>query len=314
MVSQTINKKQDGTQLFEAMQQTYPDFPEKALASAIKNADITVNGEKANGEDKLKTDDKIDIYLTKDILGLDMTPRIVYQDENLIIVDKPAGLLSFSDNGEPNALDMVIDYMKKQGEYSVKALIIPYLVSSLDKYVSGLLLFAKHEEAYIFLVEAQTQRRITRQYICPVKGKTQESGELMAYHVKEKTAKKARILKKFQKGAKQIVTRYTRISCTDSISLLLVKPVTYCIHQVRAHLAFAGMPVLGDNIYGNKLFNLKNRAANISLWVNKIVFEMGTGHKFEYMNNKAYESDCYDFAKCVYDKGLIEQDNEQYIN
>ena len=117
------------------------------------------------------------------IWGLDLTPNVVYQDENFVFLDKPAGLPSTSESGENSALDMVEAHMKRRGEYSLEALIVPYLIYPLDKYVSGLLLVAKHEDAYLFLTEALMQRRITRYYICPVVGQAQDKAELMAYHL-----------------------------------------------------------------------------------------------------------------------------------
>lgn len=308
MVNRLINKSQGGIELFDFLEETYPDFHKRAIGAAFKSGEITINGKQAYGDDILKAGDKINIFVAGDLMGIDLTPKIVYQDENIIIVDKPAGLLSFSETGEPNAINMVEGFMKKQGEYSLDALIIPYLVYSLDKYVSGLLLFAKYEQAYLFLVEALTQRRITRYYICPVKGQAQENDELMAYHMKDKAGKRARILNKSQKDAKPIVTRYSRIASTKAMSLLYVRPITNCLHQVRAHLAFGGLPVLGDNIYGDGRFNRKNGAGHISLWVKKLVFEVGIRHEYEYMNGRTFDSENQSFSKCVYEQGLMEEE------
>jgi len=305
MVSQTVRKNHDVIELYDLLEETYPNFHKREIGAAFKTGEITINGGEAYGDDIVKKGDKIGIFIADDLMGIDMTPQIVYQDENFVIVDKPAGLLSFSDIGEPNAVDMVEGFMKKQGEYSHEALMVPYLVYALDEFVSGLLLLAKHEGAYLFLVEALTQRRITRQYICPVKGVAHENVELMAYYLKSRTGKRVRILNKSQKGAKPIVTRYSVLSSSDKMSLLLVKPITNYMHQIRAHLAYDGFPVLGDSIYGDGRDNRKNRADCVSLWLKKVTFEVGKRHEYEYINGRSFESRQQSFPKCVYDEGLM---------
>jgi 23S rRNA-/tRNA-specific pseudouridylate synthase len=80
------------------------------------------------------------------------------------------------------------------------------------------------------------------------------------------------------------------------------------MHQVRAHLAFEGLPVIGDSVYGNKRINGKYRADHIALWLKSIVFEIGTSHEYSYLNGKAFESSNHSFPKCAYDAGLLETD------
>jgi 23S rRNA-/tRNA-specific pseudouridylate synthase len=208
MVSFTTDKKQAGTALYDLIGQRYPDLDGKTLDRAFKTNTVTVNGKPASGDEELREGDLVRIYLTADALGADLTPRVVFQDENLLIVDKPAGLPSAAEGEEPGALEMVENFMKAHGEYNLDALMVPYLVYPLDRYVSGLLLLAKHEEAYIFLSEALAQRRIARYYICPVKGRAEDREELLAYHAKDKAGRSATILGRFRKDAKPIVTRY----------------------------------------------------------------------------------------------------------
>ncbi|MDD5018454.1 MAG: RluA family pseudouridine synthase [Eubacteriales bacterium] len=305
MVSFTVEKKRSGVELYQLLEEVYPDFAKKALIAAFKSGIVTLNGKEAYGDDKVHAGDKIAVFVTGDVMGIDMSPRVVYQDENFVIVDKPAGLLSIGDTGEPNAVSMVEEFMKQRGEYSLDALMVPYLVYPLDKYVSGLLILAKHEHAYLFLIEALAQRRITRYFICPVRGRAEENDELMAYHIKDKASTHARILKKYSKDAKPIVTRYSALKFGETMSLLCVRPVTNYLHQVRAHLAYGGFPVLGDSDYGDRKFNKRNGAGHISLWLKTVVFEVGKRHEYEYMNGKEFESRELSFPKSVYDEGLM---------
>jgi len=302
----SVEKERDGAELFDILLEACPGFSVKTLSIAFKTGIVTLNSQEAFGDDVVHAGDIVRVFAPPNILGLDLTPRIIYQDENFVFVDKPAGLLSLSETGEPNAVDMVEAHMKRRGEYSLDALMVPYLIYPLEQYVSGLLLLAKHEDAYLFLVEALAQRRVARYYICPVVGQAEEKAELMAYHLREKSNHRARILPKFQKDAKPIVTRYQRLAEGETLSLLRVRPITNGLHQIRAHLAYAGLPVLGDDIYGNKRYNRKAGAAYMSLWLHKVVFEVGTAHSYAYINGLEIESSEYSFPKCVYDEGLME--------
>ncbi len=313
MVSFTVTNEQDGRQLFDMLSEAYPDFSQKAMDMAFKKRFITVNGEDAFGDDALKEGDVVNVYIPGDLLGIDLMPVIVYQDENIIIVDKPAGLLSRSDEGEVNAVDMVEYYMKKRGEYNLDALMVPYLLYPLDEYVSGLLVMAKHEDAYLFLAEALNQRRLSRYYICVVQGIAEESEELMGYHLRDKAGRRAQIIGQFKKESKPIVTRYQRLTKGQAMSLVKARPVTNSLHQVRAHLAYGGLPVLGDDVYGNARFNKKNGAEYICMWLKSLVFEVGTGHSYAYLNGMSFESHKNSFPRCVYEEGLMDGIEEEVI-
>ena len=306
MITLTVTKEQGGQELYDLLDQLYPDFTPRDQDLALKVGDILLNGKVPFGGDTVKSGDIVEMFLAGDVVGADMTPRIIYQDENFVVADKPAGLLSFSDDGEPNAVDMIEEMMKQQGEYSLGALMVPYLVYPLEQYVSGILVMAKHEEGYLFLVEALNQRRLSRDFVCAVKGAAHKDDELMAYHSKDKAGRRARIHDRFQKDAKPIVTRYEALAAGETMSLLRVRPVTNLLHQVRAHLAHAQLPVLGDEMYGDKRFSRRAGADHICLWVQTLVFETGTRHEYAYMNGRKFESSTSSFPRSVYDEGLME--------
>lgn len=306
MVSITVGKNDDGIELFDLIEQRYPDYDDKALARAFKTGAVIINGETAYGDDAVREGDEVCLFIAADALGANLTPEVVFQDENLLIVDKPAGLPSTSDADENSAMAVVETIMKQRGEYDLNALILPYLVYSLDPYVSGLMIVAKHEEAYLFLTEALTQRRIARYYTCPVCGSAEDEQELLAYHIKDKAGRRATILDRPDKRAKPIVTRYRTIVRGQNMTLVRVRAVTCMLHQVRAHLAFEGLPVLGDDIYGDSRFNKRFAAPNLCLWLDSIVFETGTGQGFDYLNGKRFESNTFSFAKSVYDECLAD--------
>lgn len=306
MISLTAEKEHEGIELFDILLQSCPGFNKKSLVRVFKDGAVTLNGKEIYADDKVKEGDIISIFVTGEEAGRDLTPEIIYQDENFVIADKPAGLLSNSDTGEPNAVDMVEALMKKRGEYSLEALMVPYLIYPLEKEVSGLIIMAKHEDAFLFLSQALAQRRVTRYYICAVLGNTKESQEMLAYLVQDKQNRNVKIFEFRSKDTKPIVTRYKRIRQGESISLLSARPVTNCLHQVRAHLSFEGLPIVGDDIYGDRRSNKKYRAGSIALWLKTVVFELGTSHEYAYLNGRRFESKSQSFPKCVYDEGLFE--------
>jgi len=306
MVLLTADKEHDGVELSALLETLFPEYKEKMVARAFKTNAITINGQTAYSDDAIKEGDEVRLYVAGDALGIDLTPEVIFQDENLMVLDKPAGLVTLSEGDEPSALSMAEGFMKERGEYNLEALMLPYLVYPLDQYVSGLILIAKHEEAYLFLSEALAQRRIARYYICPVRGHAQEREELLAYHKKDKTGQRAAILGSVRKDAKPIVTRYEMLARGDHMTLVRARPITNALHQVRAHLAFAGLPVLGDDRYGDARFNKNSGALNLCLWLDTVVFETGTGQGFDYLNGKRFESYAHSFAKSVYDEGLMD--------
>lgn len=308
MISLVAADGDNGKGLIDFISEKYPKADGRVLVSALKKGNITLGGKRANKDDKVQSGDSIRLFLTEDVLGAIPAAEIVYQDENIIIVDKPAGLQSISEGGEPNAIQMVEEEMKKRGEYSLEALIVPYLIYPIEKYASGLLILAKHEDAYLFMAQALSQRRITRYFTCLVTGQAKKQDELLAYHFVDKASKKVRIFSGKHKEAKPIVTRYTVLSSKDNMALLSARPITNYLHQVRAHLAFEGLPVLGDEIYGSKKYNKKYGAGHVALWLKTIVFETGTNNSYAYLNGKKFESLKYSFPKCVYDAGLVGTD------
>lgn len=306
MVLFSVGKEHEDIELYDVLTDVYPNFPEKSIRLAFKKGIITINDEDAYPDDKMHEGDIVRIFAPEDVLGIDLTPKIIYQDENIFIVDKPAGLPSISQGDEQSAVSIAEEHMKQYGEYSIEALMVPYLIYPLDTYVSGVLLIAKHEDAYMFFIEALGQRRISRYYICPVKGAAEQQEEMLGYHKRDKSGRRAQIFRDFKKDSKPIVTRYIKLSQGDVMSLLRVRPVTNGLHQVRAHLSFRGLPVLGDDIYGDKRFNARFGAEYICMWLESLVFEVGSGHGYDYLNGKRFRSTSESFPISVFDQGIMD--------
>ncbi len=306
MISFRAERAHEKKTLYDLLSEKYAASSEKVLISAFKKCLITLNGQDACADDEVHGGDEVSIYLTRDALGEKLYPKIIYQDENIVIADKPAGLACADENGQPSAVSLIEEMMKQRGEYNLQVLMVPYMVYPLEKYVSGLMILAKHEEAYLFLSQALAQRRISRFFICAVAGDASEADELLAYHRHDKQKSTVQILGSQSKVAKPIVTRYYRLSQGTGLSLICARPITNYLHQVRAHLAFEGLPVIGDSIYGDRKLNRRYNAEHIALWLNCVVFETGSNHEYSYLNGKRFESLDHSFPKCVFDAGLLD--------
>ena len=307
MIECTVNDTPEGKTLKSYIQDMYPNLKQSTLMKALKEGDIKVNGERQRKNIVLNEGDILNIYITDEELGAMPPLQIVYEDENLMIVNKMAGISCFDDknNGAPNVLSQVEARMRAQGEYHADILNVPYLCHRLDHHTGGLLVFAKHEHSYKFLMDAFAERRIRKFYQAIVCGQPEPpQAQLHDFLVKDANAAKVKIFKAQVKNAVPIVTRYGTLGVKDSLTRVEVELVTGRTHQIRAHLAFYGYPILGDDKYGDRKMNKKYGAGYQALWSTRLIFNVGTGHFMEYLNKQVFETDHIVFPDCVEELGL----------
>ena len=183
---------------------------------------------------------------------------IVYEDENILLIDKPAGILSQRDqSGIDSANELCLKYLQGKGEedFGKSYGFTPSVCNRLDRNTSGLLIFAKNYNAAMELSAALKERTIRKYYSALVKGKLKEEGRKRAYLLKDERTNTVRIFSKEVKGAVLIETAYRTEQSYGWCSLLSIELLTGKTHQIRAQLAASGTPILGDPKYGDPRLN-----------------------------------------------------------
>lgn len=271
----------------------------------LRKKRIKLNRKKAEGSEILTEGDSIGFYLAPETMEVMMAererpphakaPDIVYEDENILILNKPAGLLSHpeSKDSEDTLIGRALYYLYEQQEYcSAKdSTFVPALCNRLDRNTSGLVLCGKNLASVQEMNRLIAQRSIDKFYVTIVKGMVTKPGTLTGTHRKDEAANKAAITDEL--GGKEAITAYEPIQWSRDITLLRVKLITGKTHQIRAHLASIEHPVLGDPKYGDRELNerlKKEYGVNRQLLhSDTIVFHVETG-PLRYLDGRAFHT------------------------
>lgn len=246
-----------------------PLAPLNLLHKSIRKKNITLNNKKCSGKEILNNNDTIQIWFSDETFSLfsknirkkrvpkqkkfDFAKHIIYEDAHIMIVNKPAGILTQGDQSEEFTLnDALLNYCNDKESSTVK----PSVCNRLDRNTSGLVLCGKTIRGLQTLNEIIKTRRLIKTYRCIVWGSTKKEETLNGFLLKDTTKNKVTIYDNEIKNSLPIKTKYKRISLIEKngfpCSLLEVQLITGRAHQIRAHLSYIGHPLLGDKKYGTK--------------------------------------------------------------
>ena len=276
-----INKNDSGQRLDKFMAKTFPNVPPSMMYRAIRRKDIKLGGRRCQPDTRLNEGDVLEIYLKDEFLAQpdyksrDAQPdfmlagrqlRVAYEDENILIADKPQGLIVHTDEHyqSDTLIARIQRYLFEKGEYDPAAehSFAPALVNRIDRNTGGLVIAAKNAEALRILNEKMRGGEIHKKYLCLVHGvPAKRSDILRGYLEKNEAQNRVYIEQRSTEKTKQIITKYTVLASRGGVSLLEVELLTGRTHQIRAHLASIGHPLVGDGKYGT---NERNKGSGFS--------------------------------------------------
>ena len=256
------------------IKEKFENFTRSQIKKLIESSNIKINDKVIKPSTKIELKDKISIILPKlestDLQPLNQSLDIKYENRDLIIINKPSGIVVHPSKGHQNdtiinaLIGMRIEFEPYLGKPK------PWLIHRLDKDTSGLLIIAKNESTYNYLTKIQKDRMIKKQYMAIVQGIPNSPKAIIDAPIgRNKLNRKKMSIKKEGRHA---LTEYEILKSKNNMSLLNITLLTGRTHQIRVHLNAIGHPIIGDNVYGKK-----------SKYVNR---QMLHAYKLDFKDNK----------------------------
>lgn len=270
MKSVTIKANDAGQRLDKFLTKMFGNLPVSMMYKCIRTKDIKLNGKRCQISTRLTEGDVITLYVkdefleeapeTFEFMSASKKLDIVYEDDNLLLLNKKVGLLVHPDDKEyrDTLIFRVQRYLYEKGEYNPEQenSFTPALVNRIDRNTSGIVIAAKNAASLRILNEKLRNREIRKFYLCIVHGKLDKKEDtLEAYLEKDESKNRVFIHDRAAAGLRSIRTRYQVIGEKNGLSLLEIELLTGRTHQIRAHLASIGHPLLGDGKYGTNALN-----------------------------------------------------------
>lgn len=308
----TIGANDAGQRLDRFLAKAVPLLPASLAQKYIRLKRIKLNGGRAQRDTRLNTGDILQLYINDEFFDKPRqdnafltvaSPKltIVYEDENLILVDKRPGLAVHPHDGAEygrTLIDHIQAYLYQKKEWNPRGenAFAPALCNRIDRNTGGIVIAAKNAESLRIMNDKIKDREIDKRYLAIVEGTPKpRDGSLKGYLFKDAVKNRVFVTDEPQAGAKSCRTDYSTLASRNGLSLVQCKLITGRTHQIRAQFAHAGHPLLGDGKYGklDKRFDRTYQA----LYSYRLTFDFPTDAGIlEYMRGKSFQVESVDFV------------------
>lgn len=275
-----VSKKYDSKKLANFILDSFPELSINVFNKALRRKDIRINGIRVKENVVLSENDEISIYISDEFLFKKINLEIVFEDDNVLIVNKPIGIEVVSNDSGKS----ITSILKEKYDFIEPC-------HRLDRNTLGLILFAKNKASLEILLDKFKNKEIKKYYKCTVYGiPKQQSATLVSYLFKDSKKSMVYISDVPKTGYKKIITSYKVLDVNkekNTSTLEVVLDYSGRTHQIRAHLAHIGLPIIGDGKYGKNEINKKFNKKTQDLISYKLVFNFTTDSGIlNYLNKK----------------------------